>query len=154
MLGCAAGTRPDACRYMRIIEEWGSGIPRIQKMLADAGLKPLEIIDNGINLQFRIWRPAASGDGGMKGGMKGGTGKANQGNGAANVTTTREKTTEKTREKILLFLSEHPNATQDEIATSTELSVKGVEWNLRALKKANLIRRIGPDKGGHWEVVQ
>ena len=50
MLGCAAGTKPNACRYMRIIEEWGSGIPRIQKMLADAGLKPIEIIDNGINL--------------------------------------------------------------------------------------------------------
>ncbi len=46
-----------AFRYMRVIEEWGSGIPRIQKMLSDAGLKPLEITDNGINLQFRIWRP-------------------------------------------------------------------------------------------------
>ena len=73
MLECAAETKPDACRYMRIIEDWGSGIPRIQKMLADAGLKPLEIIVNGLNLQFRIWRPTNLDGGGMKGGMKGGT---------------------------------------------------------------------------------
>ena len=48
MLECAAETKSDACRYMRIIEEWGNGIPHIQKMLADAGLK------------FRIWRPTTS----------------------------------------------------------------------------------------------
>ena len=111
-------------------------------MLAGAGLKPLEIIDNGINLQFRIWR--LTGDSTTEMTREKTTGKA-----------IREKTTrEKTREKTRLFLSEHPNATQDEIATSTGLSVKGVEWNLRVLKKANLIRRIGPDKGGHWEVVK
>ena len=41
-------------------------------MLADVGLKPLEIIDNGINLQFRIWRPTTSVEGGMEGGLEGG----------------------------------------------------------------------------------
>ena len=29
----------------------------------------------------------------------------------------------------------------------------GVRWNIRKLKDANLIRRVGPDKGGHWEVA-
>ncbi len=69
---------------------------------------------------------------------------------------TREETTatrEKTREKIIAFLSDHPSATQDVIANSVGLSVKGVEWNIKALKDSGRIRRVGPDKGGHWEVV-
>ncbi len=33
------------------------------------------------------------------------------------------------------------------------LSVKAIEKNVRLLKSAGRLRRIGPDKGGHWEVV-
>ncbi|MCQ2274485.1 MAG: hypothetical protein MJZ86_06785 [Bacteroidales bacterium] len=29
----------------------------------------------------------------------------------------------------------------------------GVKWNLQQMKNKNLIRRVGPDKGGHWEVI-
>ncbi len=35
----------------------------------------------------------------------------------------------------------------------TGLTRRGVEWNPDKLKKSGKIRRIGPDKGGHWEVV-
>jgi len=28
-----------------------------------------------------------------------------------------------------------------------------VEWNLKKLRDEGRIRRIGPDKGGHWEVI-
>ena len=34
------------------------------------------------------------------------------------------------------------------------ISNKGVEWNLKTLKDEGVIKRIGPDKGGHWEVQQ
>ena len=36
----------------------------------------------------------------------------------------------------------------------TGLSRNGVKKALDRLKSAGIIRRIGPDKGGHWEVVQ
>ena len=35
----------------------------------------------------------------------------------------------------------------------TERTEGGVEKNLSKLKLAGVIRRIGPNKGGHWEVV-
>jgi len=35
----------------------------------------------------------------------------------------------------------------------TGLSVGGVEKNILLLKSEGLIRRVGPDKGGHWEVM-
>ena len=44
--------------------------------------------------------------------------------------------------------------TMAEIANATGLSVAGVKKNIRKLKDANLVRRVGPDKGGHWEVAK
>ncbi len=64
-----------------------------------------------------------------------------------------EKTVEKTVEQILMLLRSNPHITQANIASETGLSRRGVEWNLRELKKNGRIRRIGPDKGGHWEVL-
>ena len=47
----------------------------------------------------------------------------------------------------------NPSATRQQLATATGLTVRGVEWTLEALKEAGRIRRVGPDKGGHWEVI-
>ncbi len=33
------------------------------------------------------------------------------------------------------------------------LTVKGVEWNLKKLTESKRLRRVGPAKGGHWEVI-
>lgn len=59
---------------------------------------------------------------------------------------------EKTVEKILALLRENPAITQREIAKKTGLNRSGAEWNLRQLKERGRIRRLGPDKGGRWEV--
>ena len=66
---------------------------------------------------------------------------------------TREKTAQ-TREKIIAIIKESPSVTTAELAKNLGLSQKGVEWQLRQLKEANLIRRVGPDKGGHWEAME
>ncbi len=29
----------------------------------------------------------------------------------------------------------------------------GFYWNIKKLKEGGIIRRVGPDKGGHWEIV-
>lgn len=49
-----------AFRYMNLIEEWGSGIPRIQEQLERAGLRPLTIESSGMDLRFVIWRKPAA----------------------------------------------------------------------------------------------
>ena len=64
-----------------------------------------------------------------------------------------EKTREKTREKILNVMRSNPLVTTRELADLLELTPKGVEWHLTKLKKQGVIRRKGPDKGGHWEIV-
>ena len=41
----------------------------------------------------------------------------------------------------------------EELSLTCGLSVDGVKWNLKQMKNRNLIRRVGPDNGGHWEVI-
>ena len=67
---------------------------------------------------------------------------------------TRVETRVKTGEKILQIIKENPAVTIPELSKMTELTIKGVEWNIRELKKKELLKRIGPDKGGQWEVVK
>jgi len=66
----------------------------------------------------------------------------------------REKSKEKSKEKILRLISEDSKINTKQLSELTGLSVAGVEKNLRQMKEQNLIRRIGPDKGGHWEVIE
>ena len=66
----------------------------------------------------------------------------------------KEKSKEKSKEKILALLSVNPHATTADLISETGLSVSGVEKNIRELKAAGRLRRVGPDKGGHWEVVE
>lgn len=66
---------------------------------------------------------------------------------------TRVKTGEKTREKIVRLVRETPTITASQLAELTGVSVKGVEWQLNSLKKEGVVKRVGPDKGGHWEVL-
>ncbi|MBU1166004.1 winged helix-turn-helix transcriptional regulator, partial [Candidatus Micrarchaeota archaeon] len=46
----------------------------------------------------------------------------------------------------------NPRITQKELMTETGLTRRGVEWNLSKLKNEGKLKRIGPDKGGHWEI--
>lgn len=65
-----------------------------------------------------------------------------------------EKSSQKSSQKILSIMKSMPDITMAEIANATGLSIAGVKKNIRKLKDANLIRRVGPDKGGHWEAVK
>ena len=65
-----------------------------------------------------------------------------------------EKTREKTREKVIDLIKNNPKITTAELAEILEITVKGIEWNLVKLKEKGIIKRIGPAKGGYWEVIK
>ena len=63
-----------------------------------------------------------------------------------------EKSSEKSSEKILRIIKENPHINAEEISLKINISSRAVEKNISKLKKDGLIKRIGPDKGGYWEV--
>jgi ATP-dependent DNA helicase RecG len=53
---------------------------------------------------------------------------------------------------LLSLLRAEPRATRNTLASAVGLTPDGVKYHLRRLRDAGLLRRIGPDHGGHWEV--
>ena len=64
------------------------------------------------------------------------------------------KSSLKSSQKILELISASPNITISEIADRLGMTKRGVDKNIKRLKEQGIIRRVGPDKGGHWEVVE
>lgn len=67
---------------------------------------------------------------------------------------TPEKTPEKTPDRILSFLRENPHLTISDLAESIGKSESAIERTIRKLREQKRLHRIGPAKGGHWEVIE
>lgn len=65
-----------------------------------------------------------------------------------------EKTTQKTTQKIIEQIGKNPQITRQELAKIINLTEEGVKYHLSKMQKKGSIRRVGPDKGGHWEVLK
>ena len=70
------------------------------------------------------------------------------------VLTEGEKTVEKTVEKILQLIKDNSRVTQEELSVKTGLTRRGIEWNINKLKEEGLIKRIGSDREGYWEIMK
>lgn len=44
--------------------------------------------------------------------------------------------------------------TQKQFSTSVGINEKNIRNNIAKLKELGMIKRIGPDKGGYWEVTR
>lgn len=62
------------------------------------------------------------------------------------------KTSEKTSEKIIELLKGNPYLTIDLLAEKSGVTTRSIERSLKKLQETRKLKRIGPNKGGHWEV--
>ncbi len=67
--------------------------------------------------------------------------------------TSTSKSKGKNPDRLVQILERKSDHTIPELALALELSVAGVEKIMRSLKKDGRLHRIGPDKGGRWEVL-
>ena len=68
-----------------------------------------------------------------------------------------EKVTEKlseTDERIIALIQSNPHITQKMLSEAIGLTRPYIGRKLLELQVRNIIRRIGPDKGGYWEVIK
>ena len=52
------------------------------------------------------------------------------------------------------LIKQNPYITTTEMAENLKISRRAIAKQIANLKENNQIRRIGPDKGGHWEVIE
>ncbi|MDE5881276.1 MAG: winged helix-turn-helix transcriptional regulator, partial [Muribaculaceae bacterium] len=61
---------------------------------------------------------------------------------------------EKTAQKIISLMKSTPYISREEIARLCEVTSDAIKLQIKKLKDTGKIRRIGPDKGGYWEVLE
>lgn len=60
----------------------------------------------------------------------------------------------KSREKIMALLSQDNTLSAAALAERIDITAKAVEKQIARMKADGVLRRIGPDKGGYWQVVE
>ena len=143
---------------MHVIEQYGSGIRRINND-CDKNGSPYPVLksENGeFSIKFLARTKESASKLGIDPAKFGVFDKADVANGATGPKTgpkTGLKTGLKGRARILELLRGRPKITIAELIEETGLSRNGVKWNIDRLKAEGFVRRVGPAKGGHWEVV-
>lgn len=73
--------------------------------------------------------------------------------GHANISEEGENSSQKSLQKTFSLILSNPNITAQQIADEIGITRVGVAKQLKKLQEQGIIRRVGPNKGGHWEIV-
>ena len=79
----------------------------------------------------------------------------NEGVGVEGIKGTQkgsQKSSQKSSQKILSLISENAWITTQEIADILGISRRAVAKQLANLQIKGIVKRVGPDKGGYWEI--
>ena len=59
------------------------------------------------------------------------------------------------RQKIIISIIKDNNSiSAAQISTRLSAMIRTVQRDLTKLKSLNILRRVGPDKGGYWEIIE
>ena len=134
-----------AFAYMKIIEKWGTGIPRIFRECKEYGLPEPELIDFEGDFRVNMYRRA-----------KGTFGVNHKTTQTHQTTQTTQNSAVKLSEDdktILTIVHDKPTLTQKEYALELGWTVDRVKYYLRKMKSQQMIKRVGSIHNGHWEVL-
>lgn len=57
------------------------------------------------------------------------------------------------QKKILELIKINPNISKKEMSNRIGINTTAIDKNIAKLKQKGLLKRIGPAKGGYWEIV-
>ena len=86
--------------------------------------------------------------------------KANYKNDYGNLDdqgSTTQKTTQiksVVAKRILDIIDENKDVTLQELADSLGKTRDGIKYHINKLQNLGILKRVGPDKGGYWEIVE
>jgi ATP-dependent DNA helicase RecG len=74
-------------------------------------------------------------------------------NATENVTDVSQKTSQKTSQIIIDLIKEDPYISTSKMAEIIGVDRRNIARNIKKLQEQGVVRRVGPDKGGFWEVI-
>lgn len=130
-----------AFAYMKIIEKWGSGIPRILRECSEYGLPEPEFIDFDGDFRVNMYRQLPEKDWSHTDDTKHDT------KHDTNDTISENDT------KVLNLIRENPSITQAELREKLQVSIVTVKRLMADLQKRGLIERQGSSRKGKWIII-
>ena len=150
-------------KELDMTEGRSTGIPTIQNVLENNGSPRATVITDEDRTFFRIAIPCHEAAGNIIADIahKDGTLKASKRSAQKNapesaLQTALEsalQTAPKSTLKIIEQISNNPRATMTDIANLTGYSRRWVAQTIKRLQEQNILKRIGSDKSGHWEII-
>ena len=124
-----------AFAYMKIIEKWGTGIPRIFRECAEYELPKPQLLDFDGDFRVNMYR------------------KTTQTTQTTQTIVSNFSDLTDDDNVILNALLQNNRLTQREIASKLEWSVDRVKYYLQKLKKKGVIKRVGSSHNGYWDII-
>lgn len=161
---------PKIAEYLKAydyVKEFGEGVDRMCRELAESGVKEPHYTLVAFIMKATVYAniPKEDAETTQKTAKTGGdcTIKGQE-KGQEKTTRKTESTTQKTAQTtqkfsaiqtaILDYLRKNPKASRLDLAEKIDgVTEDGVKYNLKALQQKGILKRVGPDKGGHWEII-
>ncbi len=124
----------EAMKEMKYVNMFNQGVKRVQDMLRENGNKEAKFDVSKLTV-FCV------------------DVFSNEDSVPQTTTQTTTQTLSKIQIAIIDYIHNHPNASRKEIAANiNDITENGVKYHMQKLQKMGIIKRVGADFGGHWEI--
>ena len=141
----------DFLKELDLTEGRSTGVPTIQAKLAENGSPRAVFKTTDDRMTFLVIIPVHER---CIEGSETPTTSSKKGEFGSEITIAGSEITVKSSEKILAQIKQKPTISAAEIAMQIEMSSRGVEKQIRKLREKGVIKRIGADRGGYWEIIK
>ncbi len=126
----------NAFAYMKIIEKWGTGIPRIFRECREYGLPDPELIDFDGDFRVNMYRN-------------------NNTNKASNesINESINESLNSDEAVIMSMIKINPQISQKEMVTKSGFSRSKIQRILKVLQEKKILYREGARKNGYWKIL-
>lgn len=125
----------EAMKEMKYVNMFNQGVKRVQDMLRQNGNKEAEFDVSKLTV-FCV------------------DVFSNEDKATQTTTQTTTQTLSDIQIAIIEYINAHPNASRKEIAANIDnITENGIKYHIKKLQEKGVIKRVGADFGGHWEII-
>ena len=134
------------------IEQMGTGTTDIIERCEKAGLRTPEFYQDE-DFRTILWRPeSADEQDSVRFSISSNSSDPTDGS-QETPQKTLQKTLQKTQQKIIELVKEDAYITTQRMADLIGIDRSNIARAIKKLQHQGILRRVGPDKGGHWEII-
>ena len=137
-----------ALNYMRFIEEWGSGLRRVNKVFSEYGIRDISLEDSGFAVKTNVYRSVF-----QAGNEPVNSDFSTKNGGSEPVNEAVNEAVNEVENRVLFAISKHPGIRKPSLIAKTGKSRATVERAVATLKKHGKIEfRGAPKTGGYYSI--